>query len=64
VLQALKKRGGLRDDELAYDRVVFNFPHVGLGIKDQARARGRVASAAWRRWDAFPTAWRRGPRSP
>ena len=33
----MRKRGGLRDDELVFDRVTFNFPHVGLGIKDQAR---------------------------
>ena len=33
----MQKRGGLRDDELTFDRIAFNFPHVGLGIKDQAR---------------------------
>lgn len=33
----MRKRGGLRDEELTFDRIAFNFPHVGLGIKDQAR---------------------------
>ena len=34
----MRKRGGLRDEELMFDRIAFNFPHVGLGIKDQARS--------------------------
>lgn len=34
----MRKRGGLRDDELTFDRITFNFPHIGLGIKDQARS--------------------------
>ena len=34
----MRKRGGLRDEELTFDRIAFNFPHVGLGIKDQARS--------------------------
>ncbi len=34
-LQRNKKHGGLRDDELHFDRICFNFPHIGLGIKDQ-----------------------------
>ena len=33
--QRNKKHGGLRDDELQFDRICFNFPHIGLGIKDQ-----------------------------
>jgi Domain of unknown function (DUF2431) len=34
-LKANKKHGGLKPEEIAFDRVVFNFPHTGLGIKDQ-----------------------------
>ncbi|KAK9815548.1 hypothetical protein WJX72_005601 [[Myrmecia] bisecta] len=34
-LMANKKSGGLKVADLAFDRVVFNFPHIGLGIKDQ-----------------------------
>jgi len=36
-MQASSKRQHLRDLPQAFDRVIFNFPHVGLGIKDQAR---------------------------
>ena len=38
LVQRNKKRGGLRDDELHFDRICFNFPHIGLGIKDQVIA--------------------------
>jgi len=30
-----RKNGGMLDRDDQFDRIVFNFPHVGLGIKDQ-----------------------------
>jgi len=32
----IKKNGGKLEEEDLFDRIVFNFPHVGLGIKDEA----------------------------
>jgi hypothetical protein len=29
----MKKNGGKLEEEDLFDRIVFNFPHVGLGIK-------------------------------
>eukprot|EP00976_Prorocentrum_cordatum_P079626 1183636-Prorocentrum_minimum.AAC.1 len=30
----MRKNGGQLDEDDKFDRIVFNFPHVGLGIKD------------------------------
>lgn len=37
LVQLATKKQHLRSLPQAFDRIIFNFPHVGLGIKDQVR---------------------------